>query len=247
MNLYGKRILKKTGIILFWIVIWQMLSLWISNKIIMVGPLEVLHALQTQVVTMVFWSTIVHSLCRIMLGFFAAFVLGIFLGGLSFKYPIAGEFLSPLVSLMKSVPVASFVILALIWIGSKNLSVFVAAVVVFPIIYVNTREGFASTDIKLLEMARVFRVSSLKKLWYIYRPALAPFLLGGCKVALGMSWKSGVAAEVIGVPASSIGEALYMSKIYLNTEGLFAWTLVIILLSMVMEQGCLWLLKKILK
>ena len=97
-------------------------------------------------------------------------------------------------SLIRSVPVASFVILALIWIGSESLSVFISYLVVLPMIYVNTRAGLWATDPKLLEMARVFRMTAFKKVRYIYVPALMPYLVSGCKTALGMSWKSGIAA-----------------------------------------------------
>lgn len=127
-------------------------------------------------------------------------------------------------------------------VGSENLSVFIAFLVVFPIIYINTIAGFMSTDPKLLEMAWVFRMQGKKKLLYIYRPALLPYLISGCRVALGMGWKSGVAAEVIGVPSNSIGEKLYMAKIYLSTADLFAWTLVIIVISALFEKFFLWLL-----
>ena len=146
---------------------------------------------------------------------------------------------------MKSVPVASFVILALIWTGSEHLAVLISFLVVFPILYVNTLAGLQSADIRLLEMARVFRVRPLRRVRFIYLPALLPYLSGGCRVALGMSWKSGVAAEVIGLPSHSIGEHLYMSKIYLETDGLFAWTIVIIAISVLVERLVLFFLNRL--
>ena len=112
-------------------------------------------------------------------------------------------------------------------------------------IYVNTLAGLESTDKKLLEMAKVFCMTRRKKIHYIYLPALLPYLKSGCKIALGMSWKSGVAAEVIGVPTNSIGERLYMSKIYLNTSDLLAWTFVIIMISALFERVVLWLLSRL--
>lgn len=145
-------------------------------------------------------------------------------------------------ALLKSIPVASFVILALIWAGSANLSVLIAFLVVLPVIYIHTVAGLESTDEKLLEMAKVFSMSPWKQIRYIYIPALVPYLRSGCGVALGMSWKSGVAAEVIGVPDHSIGEKLYMSKIYLNTGDLMAWTFVIIVISALFEKAVLRLL-----
>ena len=107
---------------------------------------------------------------------------------------------------------------------------------VLPIVYVNTIAGLASTDPKLLEMARVFHMPALKKVRYIYVPALMPYLVSGCKTALGMSWKSGIAAEVIGLPSGSLGERLYTAKVYFQTEDLFAWTAVIVAVSLIFER-----------
>lgn len=234
--------LKKAGIILFWLFVWQLISITIHNSILLVGPLDVLYALLRQATMADFWITIGFSFGKISLGFLSAFTVGILAGGAAYRFPLINDFLSPLITLMKSVPVASFVILALIWTGSENLSVIIGFLVVFPMIYIQTIAGIKSTDPKLLEMADVFQMSGGKRIFYLYRPALLPYLISGCKVSLGMIWKSGIAAEVIGVPLHSIGEKLYLSKIYLSTADLFAWTLVIILLSALFELIFLWLL-----
>jgi NitT/TauT family transport system permease protein len=233
---------KNTGMILFWLLLWQAASTALHNNIILVGPLEVIHSLLFQAFTVEFWKTIAFSFGKISLGFFLAFMAGIITGGAAYHFPLLEEFLQPPVLFLKSVPVASFIILALIWIGSENLSLFISFLVVFPMIYIHTMAGFRSADKKLLEMARVFRIPPFKKLCYIYRPALLPHLISGCNVALGMSFKSGIAAEVIGVPGHSIGERLYMAKIYLSTADLFAWTLVIVLISAAFEVLFLWVL-----
>jgi NitT/TauT family transport system permease protein len=233
---------KKAGIIFLWLLAWQAANLSVHNSIILAGPLEVIQALWNQAAMADFWKTIAFSFGKISLGFLLAFGTGILAGGAAWRFPLLKDLLEPLISLIKSVPVASFVILALIWVGSENLSVFIAFLVVFPIIYINTIAGFMNTDPKLMEMARVFRMQGKKKLFYIYRPALFPYLISGCRVALGMGWKSGVAAEVIGVPSHSIGEKLYMAKIYLNTADLLAWTLVMIAVSTLFEKFFLWLL-----
>ncbi len=227
---------KNAGIILFWFLIWQAASMAVHNSIILVGPLEVFLALWTQAASTDFWKIILLSFGKINLGFLSAFAAGILTGGAAYRFSLFKDLLEPVISLIKSVPVASFVILALIWIGSGNLSVFIAFLVVFPMIYINTLSGFENTDPQLLEMAGVFHMTGFRKLSYIYRPALLPYLISGCRVALGMSWKSGIAAEVIGVPSHSIGEKLYMAKIYLSTADLFAWTLVIILISAAFEK-----------
>lgn len=235
---------RKTLILLFWLLLWQGLSLLVHNRIFLVGPADTLAALWQQIQSAAFWQAIWFSFGRISLGFFLAFFAGLLTGSLSYLKPLIGEILSPAVHFMKSIPVASFVILALIWTGSKNLSIFIAFIVVFPMIHVNTIAGLASTDPKLLEMAQVFRVPAPKKALYIYRTALYPYLLSACRTALGMGFKSGIAAEVIGVPDGSIGEGLYMAKIYLSTADLFAWTLTIIAVSVVFEKVFILILKK---
>lgn len=137
---------------------------------------------------------------------------------------------------MKTVPVASFVILALIWFGSRNLSVFIALVMVFPVIYTNVLAGVRAADRELAEMARVFRIPLLRRIRCITLPQVAPYFRAGCALGLGLCWKAGVAAEVIGMPVPSIGERLQQAKVYLDTPELFAWTLVIVLISVGFEK-----------
>lgn len=230
---------------LFWILIWQAADLLIQNPIIFVGPLDMARALLALLPEAAFWQTIGSSFLKISLGFLAAFFLGILLGSLAYALPLIRELAEPFMVLIKSIPVASFVILALIWIGSDRLCIFISFLVVIPMIYTSTLGGLESTDPKLLEMAQVFSVPFYKKARFIYLPALLPYLTGGCKTALGMSWKSGIAAEVIGIPSHSIGEQLYYSKLYLDTAGLFAWTFLIILISALFEGLFLALLKKL--
>lgn len=237
--------LKKTVIFLFWTALWQIFSLSIHNRILLVGPIETIKALYRLAFTLSFWKSVCFSFFRISLGFFLAFFAGLITGSLSHAKPVVGEFLAPPVQLMKSIPVASFVILALIWTGSKNLSVFISFLVVYPAIHISVCAGLFQTDRQLLEMAQVFRVPLYRKILYIHRRALCPYLVSACKTSLGMAFKSGIAAEVIGVPSGSIGEGLYQAKIYLSTAELFAWTVTIILLSAACEKIFLTVLQKL--
>ena len=229
-------------IISIWVLLWQLAAVLINKKIIFVGPLEVVKALAEQIWQPEFWQTIFSSSARICGGFLAAFPLAALIGVTASQFGLLQEFLEPAVGLLQSVPVASFVILALIWIGSENLSILISMIVVFPVIYRNTVQGMQAADEEMLEMAQVFRLGWRRRFLYVYRPAMFPYLVSASKIAFGMAWKSGVAAEVIGVPDMSIGEKLYMAKIYLSTAELFAWTLVIIVVSRVLERGFLWVL-----
>ena len=151
----------------------------------------------------------------------------------------------PLVAAVKAVPVASFVILVLLWVSSRNLSVVISLLIGFPVIYANVLAGLDSTDPRLIEMARVFRVPFRRQLSTVYLSQVAPFLRSGLSLAIGLCWKSGVAAEVIGITSGSIGEALYNAKILFSTAELLAWTVVIVLLSLAFERLFLWGLARV--
>lgn len=236
---------KKWIIILFWLCVWQFAAFWTHNDILLVGPLQVGAAFLENIIRPGFCRIVLHSLCRIGLGFFTALLLGVSLGALGFRYPLIRDVASPAITTLKSIPVASFVVLLLIWFGSARLSFFISFFIVFPNVYVNTMAGLESTDRRLLEMAQVLGMSGWNRIFYVCKPALMPYLISCMKISLGMSWKSGVAAEVIGLPDYSLGERLYMSKIYLDTAGVFAWTLTIILLSFFFEKAALFLAHRV--
>lgn len=228
--------LKKMAIIGFWLLVWQIAAVIVDNPLVFVGPIETSFALAQQLFEVTFWQTLLASAGRIASGFVIAFVVGCIMGGLATRFSLLQEGLEPMVLLMRTVPVASLVILVLIVMGVEGLTGTISFLVVFPLIYQATLTGLAAAPKSMLEMAKVFRLSWWKRALYLYRPALWPSLVGASKTALGMSWKSGVAAEVIGVPDLSIGAELYLSKIYFDTASLFAWTLVIILLSVCFER-----------
>lgn len=231
--------LRKTIIILCWLLVWAIVSRIIQNKILLAGPIETLQALCKLVTTGPFWNACLGTILRIAIGYMVGMLLGILLAVISAGRLWLEEILAPLITLMKAVPVASVVVIFLIWWGSGNLAVAISFFMALPNFYLNSLEGIRSTDQKLLEMSKVFAMPARNRFFYIYRPALRPFWDSAIKLSVGMSWKAGVAAEVIGLPERAIGEQLYMSKIYLETDKVFAWTLVIILLSQLFEKLCL--------
>ena len=228
--------IKKTGIVVIWLLIWQLLAIIIHNKILLAGPIESLSALLTMAKTEEFTASVITSVIHIVLGVVIGSVLGIILGALSLRFRLLSEFLSPVVTTIKSVPVASFVVLILIWIGSDNLSTVIVSLVVFPILYLATTNGLSAADDKLLEMAHVYHMPTANKVRFIYLPALIPSYLGAFSVAVGMGFKSGAAAEVIGQPLLTMGNGLYKSKVNLDTAEVFAWTFMIVLASFVVEK-----------
>ena len=198
---------KYTGIrilaVLFWIAIWQFASMYLKQEILLASPVSVVQKLFELIFSRNFWYSVGFSFVRIVTGFLLAVFLGIFLAILAYWSKTVEILIAPVIAVVKSTPVASFIILCLIWIPSKNLSVFISFLMVLP------------------------------------------YFLSACRLSLGMCWKAGVAAEVIGVPSGSIGEKLYNAKIYLNTPDLFAWTIVIIVISFVFEKCFLGIVSRV--
>ena len=228
---------------LFWLLIWQLGSIALGNEILLVSPLRVLIELVQLAQTETFWLSIAYSLQRIAIGFGLALAAGILLAALAARFGWLEELLKPLVLTIKSIPVASFIILVLIWFPSRSLSVIISFLMVMPILYTNVMAGIRATDQKLKDMATVFQLSPARIIRYIYVPQAMPFFQSGCAVALGLCWKAGIAAEVIGIPQGSIGEKLQQAKVYLATPELFAWTLVIVLVSLAFEKTVLALVR----
>lgn len=151
-----------------WLVIWQAVSMWIGQEILLVSPVTVLSALVKLAAKSEFWLSIASSLLRIMGGFLLAVVTGTGLAALAAVSRRVREFLEPFIVTVKSIPVASFVILVLIWVSSRNLSVVISFLMVFPIIYTNVLDGISHMDVQLKEMADVFQIPAMQRVRWIY-------------------------------------------------------------------------------
>jgi len=229
--------------VVFWLGVWQIGSMRVDQELLLVSPLRTIEALCEMMHTSDFYIAVSGSLGRIAVGFAAAVVAGvIFASDARAAMPVR-MLLMPVMSVIKATPVASFVILALIWITSKNLSVFMSFLIVLPVVYANFLDGLDRADGKLIEMARVFRMPVISRIRAIYWPSAFPYLLTALRLSLGMCWKAGIAAEVIAQPMNSIGSALYRAKVYFSTPEMFAWTLAIIIISVAIEKLMLMLVK----
>ena len=226
----------------FWIVVWQILSMVVDQEILLPSPRRVIEAAVPLVTGAEFWKTVALSIVRIALGFLAALVIGCVLAVLTAKWQWFRTLVSPLLHIVRAAPVASFIIMALVWIEKSRLPAFIAFLMVVPIVWANVEEGIRRTDRGLLEMAQVYRLGFWRTLWKIRLPSVMPYLLTACTTGLGFAWKSGVAAEVICRPEWSIGMELNDAKMYLETPNMFVWTAVVILLSFLFEKLLLGLL-----
>ena len=242
----AKALLAKTGAYVLALLVWELAAALLNNRLLLVGPFRVLIRLTQLCREEAFWRAIGFTFSRITLGFCLAFCLSALLAIVSARFPLAETLLQPYMAAVQTVPVASFIVIALLWLSGRRLSIFIAFLMVLPVLYVNFLQGIRAADGKLLEMARVFRMPFANRIRCIYTPAVRPFLLSACRSALGLCWKAGVAAEVIGVCGGSIGGMLYDAKVYLEIEDLFAWTLVIVVISVVFEKVFTWLLGELL-
>lgn len=236
--------LIKAAAILFWVAVWGIASYLIGEEILLPSPWAVALRLVSIVLEDGFIGTVLFTLWRIILGFLLSSVMAVLFAALSYRLDAFRIILDPVVKIVRAVPVASIIILVLVWVKSRNLSAVISFLMVFPIVYTNVLEGLDATDPLLLEAAECYHMKGLKRIRYIYLPSLVPYFTSAVSIALGLAWKSGIAAEVIGLPMNSIGEALYLSKIYLMMPDLFAWTVVIIVLAFVFEKVFLLLIRE---
>lgn len=241
----GKKVLYACGSIVLWIVIWQLIAMKIDNRVFLPSPGETAASLKNLIGTQEFLRSIGFSLGNITKGFLLGVAVGILLAVMASRTSFLEIFFSLPIRVVKATPVASFTILALLWMKSGTLSILISFLMVLPVIYTNVLTGIKETDKMLLEMAEVFHVKWLLRIRYIFLPSVLPYLLSACSVAIGLAWKSGIAAEVIGIVKESIGNHLYQAKIYLEIPELFAWTIVTIIISILFEVLVLRIIKAV--
>lgn len=240
-----KKIILNISAVLLAIFLWQAASLWLDSDVLIASPLQVLVRVFELLQSEAFFTTVTRSTLHIIGGFFLAFGCAVVLASAAGKQPVLEIFFRPFLLTVKTVPVASFIVISLIWLSGNTLSIFISFLMSLPILYNNLLQGYKNADPKLLQCAELFHFSPFKRLLLVRLPAIKPFLLSACSTGMGLAWKAGVAAEVIGIPKDSIGEMLYYAKLYFDSKDLFAWTLIIVVLSVCIEKLFLLLLKAI--
>ena len=231
-----QKAIAATCAVAFWLLVWHVVSLCVGSELVLVSPVKVVQTLFTVIFDPDFLKTVWYSAARILGGFFTALTLGTVLGWVASRFWIVETLLRPITAVIKATPVASFIILALVWLDSRRLPLFIAALMALPVVYRNVLEGIRSTSRELLEMARVFRVPFSRRLRGVDLPQVLPYFRAAADTALGLSWKAGTAAEVIGLCSGTNGERLYTAKVYFQTPDLFAWTAVIVAVSVAFEH-----------
>ncbi|MDR0929318.1 MAG: ATP-binding cassette domain-containing protein [Oscillospiraceae bacterium] len=222
---------------MIWLGIWAALAAWVGQSLLLPSPLQTARALGGLLGQSAYWLGVMASVGRIVLGFALGLLAGVALAVISRRFAFCNDFLKPLLAAVKATPVASFIVLALVWMRTGQVPVFATFLVVLPGVWANTAEGLASTDPDLLEMAKGFGMGRRAVLSYIVWPSVRPYLRAAVRAGMGMAWKAGVAAEIISLPKNALGEWVYTAKIYLDTPRLFAATIVVVALSVALERA----------
>lgn len=234
----ARRCLPRVAAVLLALCLWQAAAMAVGAEALLPSPIGVLYKLFEVVGAGGFLSIFLYSAGRIALGFLCGFLAGVLLALLASRYRVAETLLFPYMVTVRSVPVASFVVLAYLLLDRSALSGFISFLIVLPLVYNNLLAALRERSRELDEMAAVFSVSYLDRLRYIWVPAIRPALLSAASSSMGLAWKSGVAAELIAMVGGSIGDQIYLAKLNIDTPSLFAWTVIIVLGSLLSEKLC---------
>ena len=243
MNKTG--LLRKTFVILFWVGLWGATAHYIDKPLLLPSPTEVLLRLFQLIIIEDFWVITALSLARITLGILAAIILGILLGIITHYSGFLNDLFSPLQAIAKVTPVASFILLVLIWLDRNIVPAIISGIMVLPIVWTNVGAGLKNLDRNLIEMAKIYHLSRKTQFKRITLPGVMPYFLSAVQTSIGIGWKAGIAAEVLTVPVFSIGKMIADSKMYMETVDLFTWTLVVILISLLIEKLVIASIKKL--
>ena len=241
----AKKIISALISAVFWTALWGLGSVRVGTEVLLPSPLVTLRHLVTLASTEAFWRAAGMSLLRVALGFAAGAVTGTLLAVMTSFSRMLDSLFSPVGTVIRATPVASFIILALVWLKASNVPSFISFLMVTPIVWGALKAAIENTDKNLLEAAKAYRLGFRKTVKMVYLPSVAPQYAAALITSLGLAWKSGIAAEVLCHPKVSVGNMLYESKIYLETADLFAWTATVIILSVIMEKCFRVLLKRL--
>lgn len=227
----------------FWLAVWVLVAGLVAQPLILPGPGAVVVALLRLVCDGGTWAILAGSGARILGGLALAAVCGGVLAGISSRSRAFAHLVAPALSFVKATPVACVVVLLLIWLGSARVSIAVVFLMALPGVYFSLVEGLAQVDQPLEQMFRLHGVQGWRLFCaHTWREVL-PFVLSCARAVIGMSWKAGVAAELIGMATGTVGERIYQAKLLIETADLLAWTVLVVAASWACERVLVWLLR----
>lgn len=227
----------------FWLAVWVLVAGLVAQPLILPGPGAVVVALLRLVCDGGTWAIVAGSGARILGGLALAAVCGGVLAGISSRSQAFARLVAPALSFVKATPVACVVVLLLIWLGSARVSIAAVFLMALPGVYFSLAEGLAQVNKPLEQMFRLHGVRGWRLFCaHTWREVL-PFALSCAQAVIGMSWKAGVAAELIGMAVGTVGERIYQAKLLIETADLLAWTVLVVAASWACERVLVWLLR----
>lgn len=227
----------------FWLAVWIFAAALVAQPLILPGPGAVALALLRLVCDGGTWAILAGSGARILGGLALAAVCGGVLAGISSRSRAFARLVAPALSFVKATPVACVVVLLLIWLGSARVSIAAVFLMALPGVYFSLVEGLAQVNKPLEQMFRLHGVRGWRLFCaHTWREVL-PFVLSCAQAVIGMSWKAGVAAELIGMAVGTVGECIYQAKLLIETADLLAWTVLVVAASWTCERVLVWLLR----
>lgn len=236
--------LKAVVPIAVYILIWQLLSMLVGSRLLLLpSPLDTLHAMKEIVISEAGWRSIGMTVLRILCGYFLGCAAGVALAVLTSHFRVFDWLLKPLRSLIKTTPITSFALILLVSVVSGVVPIIVAMIVVVPMIWQTTEEAIRNRSIQLAEMAAIY-LRPWQKLRFVSLPQILPHFFASASTALGFAWKAVITAEILALPKLGIGRQMQFHKIHIEIPELFAWTLLVIILSVALEYAFRFLLQK---
>ena len=241
--------LKKIGrallVAAFWLGVWALAAHRFGKPLLFPSPLSVIKTLWALLQTKQFYIATGTSLANILLGTLSAIVAACVLAIVTSRVRFVRELIHPVMAVVKATPVASFIILMLLFLGPVKVPAFITFLIVLPIVWTNLDQGIQNIDLQLAEVAKLYRFSFIKRLRVLILPSVKPYFLSACRTAIGLAWKAGVAAEIIAMPPNTIGTMIGEAKLYIMSAEMFAWTLTVVLLSLLIEFGVSYLFTRL--
>ena len=208
MTVRVKAVAAAGAVAAFWLAVWVLVAGLVAQPLILPGPVAVVVALLRLACDAGTWAILVGSGARILGGLALAAVCGGVMAGVSVRSLTFARLVAPALSFVKATPVACVVVLLLIWLGSARVSIAVVFLMALPGVYFSLVEGLAQVDQPLEQMFRLHGVRGWRLFCaHTWREVL-PFVLSCARAVIGMSWKAGVAAELIGTASAHCRSSL---------------------------------------
>lgn len=230
-----KKFLTGLLVLVFWLGIWEIAAIIYNNYMLFPTVEATFKALCEVIWDKNFILTVLFSLFRVLSGFVFGTLISVILAVVASKIDFVKALVAPIMTVAKSAPVVAVILIIWLLVGGQNVPIVISMLMVMPIIWQNLIDGYSSIDKGLSEICTVYNFSYGKRFRLLILPTLMKYLFPGLITASGLAFKSGIAAEIISMTKSSIGKEIYNAKYLLEGPELFAWVIIVIVLSFSLE------------